>query len=148
MDRTAMWQPCRLLPLDGTSEGRQVGPPGFCLAGDVGRGNLVVLRSFGKFFGLAGMRLGFALLDQSAAVRLAAKLGPWTRQIRAFLSSHGVQGSELTVQPISTETTTTDAMRTGGDVLRETVTATAGANITTRLSQKSQAGGSPPVRPR
>ena len=54
-----------------------VGPPGFSLAGDVGRGNLVVLRSFGKFFGLAGIRLGFALLDQPAAVRLAALLGPW-----------------------------------------------------------------------
>jgi cobalamin biosynthetic protein CobC len=54
-----------------------VGPHGFSLAGDVGRGNLVVLRSFGKFFGLAGIRLGFALLDQPAAVRLAAMLGPW-----------------------------------------------------------------------
>jgi cobalamin biosynthetic protein CobC len=54
-----------------------VGPPGFSLAGDVGRGNLVVLRSFGKFFGLAGIRLGFALLDPSSAVRLAAMLGPW-----------------------------------------------------------------------
>jgi cobalamin biosynthetic protein CobC len=54
-----------------------VGPLGFSLAGDVGRGNLVVLRSFGKFFGLAGIRLGFALLDQSSAVRLAAMLGPW-----------------------------------------------------------------------
>ena len=32
MDRTASWQPCRLLPLDGTSEGRQVGPPGNCTA--------------------------------------------------------------------------------------------------------------------
>jgi len=55
----------------------EVGPPGFSLAGDVGRGNLVVLRSFGKFFGLAGLRLGFALLDQPSAVRLAAMLGPW-----------------------------------------------------------------------
>ena len=32
MDRTATWQPCRLLPLDGSSEGQQVGPPGFCTA--------------------------------------------------------------------------------------------------------------------
>lgn len=55
----------------------EVGPPGFSLAGDVGRGNLIVLRSFGKFFGLAGIRLGFALLDQPSAVRLAAMLGPW-----------------------------------------------------------------------
>jgi cobalamin biosynthesis protein CobC len=55
----------------------EVGPRGFSLAGDVGRGNLIVLRSFGKFFGLAGIRLGFALLDQPSAVRLAAMLGPW-----------------------------------------------------------------------
>jgi cobalamin biosynthesis protein CobC len=55
----------------------EVGPPGFSLTGDVGRGNLIVLRSFGKFFGLAGIRLGFALLDQPSAVRLAAMLGPW-----------------------------------------------------------------------
>jgi cobalamin biosynthetic protein CobC len=55
----------------------EVGPPGFSLAGDVGRGSLIVLRSFGKFFGLAGIRLGFALLDQPSAVRLAAILGPW-----------------------------------------------------------------------
>jgi cobalamin biosynthetic protein CobC len=55
----------------------EVAPPGFSLAGDVGRGNLIVLRSFGKFFGLAGIRLGFALLDQPSAVRLAAMLGPW-----------------------------------------------------------------------
>ena len=54
-----------------------VGPQGFSLAGDVGRGNLIVLRSFGKFFGLAGIRLGFALLDRPSAVRLAATLGPW-----------------------------------------------------------------------
>jgi Tol biopolymer transport system component len=30
MDRTASWLPCRLLPLDGSSTGRQVGPLGFC----------------------------------------------------------------------------------------------------------------------
>jgi cobalamin biosynthetic protein CobC len=52
-------------------------PSGLSLTGDVGRGNLIVLRSFGKFFGLAGIRLGFALLDQPSAVRLAAMLGPW-----------------------------------------------------------------------
>ena len=32
MDRTASWLPCRLLPLDGTSPGRQVGPSGNCTA--------------------------------------------------------------------------------------------------------------------
>jgi cobalamin biosynthesis protein CobC len=47
------------------------------LAGEVGRGNIVVLRSFGKFFGLAGLRLGFALASVDMASRLAAWLGPW-----------------------------------------------------------------------
>jgi cobalamin biosynthesis protein CobC len=51
-------------------------PSGSSLAGDVTR-NIIVLRSFGKFFGLAGIRLGFALLDRPLAVRLAAILGPW-----------------------------------------------------------------------
>ena len=39
---------------------------------------LMVLRSFGKFFGLAGVRLGFAITTPEIAERLAAKLGPWS----------------------------------------------------------------------
>ncbi len=54
-----------------------VAPPGCSLAAEVGRGNIVVLRSFGKFFGLAGLRLGFALAAPPLAARLAALLGPW-----------------------------------------------------------------------
>lgn len=54
-----------------------VGPPGSSLSADIGRGNIVVLRSFGKFFGLAGVRLGFALAAPPLAARLAARLGPW-----------------------------------------------------------------------
>ncbi|TIO43322.1 MAG: aminotransferase class I/II-fold pyridoxal phosphate-dependent enzyme, partial [Mesorhizobium sp.] len=54
-----------------------VGPVQHSLAGDVGQGGMVVLRSFGKFFGLAGVRLGFALADQLTAERLEAQLGPW-----------------------------------------------------------------------
>jgi cobalamin biosynthesis protein CobC len=50
---------------------------GASLAPDIGRGNIVVLRSFGKFFGLAGLRLGFALADPAIAARLRAGLGPW-----------------------------------------------------------------------
>jgi eukaryotic-like serine/threonine-protein kinase len=32
MDRTAAWQRCRLVPFDGSSPGRQVGPDGACIA--------------------------------------------------------------------------------------------------------------------
>jgi cobalamin biosynthetic protein CobC len=39
--------------------------------------NVIVLRSFGKFFGLAGLRLSFALAPRSLADRLRASLGPW-----------------------------------------------------------------------
>lgn len=39
--------------------------------------NCIVLRSFGKFYGLAGLRLGFALASGSVADRLADLAGPW-----------------------------------------------------------------------
>jgi cobalamin biosynthesis protein CobC len=54
-----------------------VAPSGFSLAAEVSCDNIVVLRSFGKFFGLAGLRLGFALAAPPLAARLAATLGPW-----------------------------------------------------------------------
>ncbi|SMF33119.1 L-threonine O-3-phosphate decarboxylase [Tistlia consotensis] len=38
---------------------------------------LVVLRSFGKFFGLGGLRLGCAFGDPTVTARLAEALGPW-----------------------------------------------------------------------
>ena len=47
------------------------------MAAEVDRGNIVVLRSFVKFFGLAGLRLGFALATPDLATRLNASLGPW-----------------------------------------------------------------------
>lgn len=37
----------------------------------------VILKSFGKFWGLAGVRLGFAIARQDTIDRLADMLGPW-----------------------------------------------------------------------
>ena len=37
----------------------------------------VILKSFGKFWGLAGVRLGFAIGDPALIVRLEQMLGPW-----------------------------------------------------------------------
>ncbi len=53
--------------------------PEFSVAGAVGSPDLdlVVLRSVGKFYGLAGLRLGFALAGRETAALLRAALGPW-----------------------------------------------------------------------
>jgi cobalamin biosynthetic protein CobC len=51
--------------------------PGTSLADAVDRDNIVVLRSFGKFYGLAGLRLGFALAAPALINRIEAALGPW-----------------------------------------------------------------------
>ncbi|MFZ6046608.1 threonine-phosphate decarboxylase CobD [Pseudomonas sp. CR3202] len=48
------------------------------LAGHCPLPGLVVLRSFGKFFGLAGIRLGFVLADAALLGRLEELLGPWS----------------------------------------------------------------------
>lgn len=40
--------------------------------------NVTVLRSFGKFWGLAGLRLGFALGEPELLARLAQRAGPWS----------------------------------------------------------------------
>ena len=50
----------------GESAARLISSPG-----------VVVLRSFGKTYGLAGLRLGFALVHADLARRLRASLGPW-----------------------------------------------------------------------
>ncbi len=39
--------------------------------------NAIVLRSFGKTYGLAGLRLGFAIAADPLAERLREELGPW-----------------------------------------------------------------------
>jgi cobalamin biosynthetic protein CobC len=55
----------------------EVGPPEASLCEYVEHGNIVVLRSFGKFYGLPGLRLSFALAPPNLVSRIAAALGPW-----------------------------------------------------------------------
>ncbi|MDC7825540.1 threonine-phosphate decarboxylase CobD [Pseudomonas sp. BLCC-B13] len=52
--------------------------PQHSLAAESQRPGLIVLRSFGKFFGLAGIRLGFVLAEQALLDHLGEQLGPWT----------------------------------------------------------------------
>ena len=55
----------------------EVGPEGASLGDHVEEGNIVVLRSFGKFYGLPGLRLSFALAAPEIAARIGTALGPW-----------------------------------------------------------------------
>ncbi len=51
--------------------------PGESLAPYSIRPGLIVLRSFGKFFGLAGVRAGFVCAAAELLSRLESRLGPW-----------------------------------------------------------------------
>ena len=48
------------------------------VAAHSGQSGLIVLRSVGKFFGLAGLRLGFVAAQPALLNELADLLGPWT----------------------------------------------------------------------
>lgn len=52
--------------------------PQLSLTPYAGRPHLVVLRSLGKFFGLAGARVGFVFAEAALRDALAEHLGPWT----------------------------------------------------------------------
>jgi cobalamin biosynthetic protein CobC len=47
------------------------------VASHAGQSGLIVLRSVGKFFGLAGLRLGFVCAESSFLAALGDLLGPW-----------------------------------------------------------------------
>jgi cobalamin biosynthetic protein CobC len=51
--------------------------PQLSLAAEAGRAGLLVLRSVGKFYGLAGLRLGFVLGSANDIAALDAMAGPW-----------------------------------------------------------------------
>jgi cobalamin biosynthesis protein CobC len=51
--------------------------PDLSLASEARREGFLILRSFGKFYGLAGLRLGFVLGPAADVAALAAMAGPW-----------------------------------------------------------------------
>ena len=51
--------------------------PSMSLAPALPENHAIVLRSFGKAYGLAGLRLGFAISSRTLGGRLRAALGPW-----------------------------------------------------------------------
>lgn len=57
--------------------------PELSLAGQAG-GRTVVLRSFGKFYGLPGVRLGFVIAEPGLAARVSAQFGDWPLSAEAL----------------------------------------------------------------
>lgn len=51
--------------------------PGVSIAAHAADAPIIVLKSFGKFFGLAGVRLGFMFASQRLVEKIQEKLGPW-----------------------------------------------------------------------
>jgi len=69
--------------------------PEFSLAPYAHLAGLVILRSLGKFFGLAGARVGFVLAQPSLLNQLEETLGPWPIAGPArFIARHALQNSQ------------------------------------------------------
>ncbi len=51
--------------------------PELSLASRADRTDLIVMRSFGKFYGLAGLRLGFLFADAATVAKARSLSGPW-----------------------------------------------------------------------
>ena len=62
------------------------------------RPGLMVLRSLGKFFGLAGVRLGFVLAEPGLLGALQRELGPWTVSGPARAAGKAVLADHTTQQ--------------------------------------------------
>lgn len=57
-------------------------------------GRLVVLRSFGKFYGLAGVRLGFVLAEPAFAQRVRDHFGDWPLGAEAICAGAGAYADD------------------------------------------------------
>lgn len=51
--------------------------PDVDMSSQIGQDGLLVLRSFGKFYGLAGIRLGFVLAGGALGAKMSDAMGPW-----------------------------------------------------------------------
>lgn len=79
-------------------------------------GRLVVLRSFGKFYGLAGVRLGFVIAEPGLAARVAAQFGDWPVSAEAMAAGTAayvdVAWRERTIRRLARDAARLDAMLT------------------------------------
>jgi cobalamin biosynthetic protein CobC len=90
--------------------------PALSLMPLAGQPGLLILRSFGKFYGLAGVRLGFVSGCAKDILALQEMSGPWpvngaALRIGAIAVADGVW-AKATIQRLRAETITLDAMAT------------------------------------
>jgi cobalamin biosynthesis protein CobC len=91
---------------EGTSAGQLAGMEG-----------LIILKSFGKFFGLAGIRLGFAFGPDKLTDRLKAMLGPWAVAGTAMEIARKAYGDPEGVAELKTRIA--ESRRSLSEVLKE-----------------------------
>ena len=78
--------------------------------------NIVVFRSFGKFYGLAGLRLGFVFANDNTIDQLSEMTGPWPVSgpaIEVGCAAYGdVEWQRQTTQRLATDANRLDALAT------------------------------------
>ncbi|UZW57614.1 aminotransferase class I/II-fold pyridoxal phosphate-dependent enzyme [Sphingobium sp. JS3065] len=73
--------------------------PSCSLAGEVGDGRrLILLRSFGKFFGLAGVRLGFLIGPRAIVAEARRMLGEWPVSAAAIAFGRAAYGDRAWIE--------------------------------------------------
>jgi cobalamin biosynthesis protein CobC len=80
---------------------------------------IIILRSLGKFFGLAGVRVGFVLAAKEILAQLAEQLGPWTiagpsRYVAACALSDSAWQSQQRIRLKSLSEQLTKVLESGG----------------------------------
>lgn len=90
--------------------------PAHSLAPGGGKDNLIVLRSFGKFFGLAGVRLGAMIGPEHVLCLMSERLGVWP------VSGHALSIGQRAYRDQAWQTATRDRLRAARRRLDEILT--------------------------
>lgn len=111
--------------------------PSLSLSSRCNTANVIVLRSFGKFFGLAGLRLGFAIAPLQLASKLRHSLGAWA------ISGPAIKIATKALQDFTWHETQRDILRMSATRLDRLLTkngiAVAGGTSLFRLTRSPQA---------
>ena len=91
--------------------------PSFSAAEFCSNRTVVVLKSFGKFYGLAGVRLGFAISPAAIAARLTQRLGAWA------ISGPALQIGEKALSDVNWQESQRSALKVAATRLDDTLTA-------------------------